>query len=304
MNLNIKTTGLIKLVAEDAQTGAKRVVADWFPNLITDNGLDRLANGSWVRTNGNNLFGTCFVGSGNAAPANSDTSLVSQVAKTSNGAGSSYYTLGNSGAPDYYTFKRVAWSFSAGAAAGNLAEVGFSTTSTDTDLCSRALILDAGGSPTTITIDASEILTVYYELRVYPPLIDFTGTAGAYSYTARSAEVGNSNRWDPGINGMAAGTGASNVAYDGAIGAVTGLPSGASDPVGTEASGSYTPGSYALSYTQTIPISDANFGTGIKSLLIYGGPFAFQVEFDTAINKTSSDNVDLGWTVSWSRATI
>ena len=68
----------------------------------------------------------------------------------------------------------------------------------------RALILDGGGSPTTLTILSDETLDVTYTIRVYPPTTDVTGSITldgvSYGYTIRPCNVSTSGTgsyyWD------------------------------------------------------------------------------------------------------------
>lgn len=165
--------------------GSRRVAADWFPNLITNAGLDFLG------TAGDTLvFGFVRVGSGNTAPAFTDTALVSQVAVSSTQQGT--VTSGVNRTGTFYAWKRRTVRFVAGSMGGssvNLAEVGVSPAGTGA-LFSRALILDGGGSPTSITVLPDEVLDVTYELRLYPTTTDATGTVNiegvVYNWTARA----------------------------------------------------------------------------------------------------------------------
>ena len=102
--------------------GSRRVAADWFPNLITDVGLEAMGTVS-VST----LTSWCRVGSGTTAPAFTDTGLVAQVAATNAEQASSY---GAQAAAPYYGFYTITRRFAAGAAAGNLSEVGMADAST------------------------------------------------------------------------------------------------------------------------------------------------------------------------------
>jgi hypothetical protein len=93
--------------------GTRRVLTDWFPNLITNGGLDRIGVSS-------TYLDYCHVGSGNTAPANTDTGLATPVASTI----TSTSTTGIQGSSPYYTWQTIVYTFGLGVAAGNLAEVG------------------------------------------------------------------------------------------------------------------------------------------------------------------------------------
>lgn len=143
-----------------------------FDNLITDVGMNRIGTvngsnmGAYVF---NALCGRFVVGSGNATPAFTDTALQNPVAFAATVAyresESSSYERG------YYELV-MSYQFPQGAAAGNLSEIGIQHTNASGPLWSRALILDAGGAPTSITVLPDDFLTCYYTLRIMIPQTD------------------------------------------------------------------------------------------------------------------------------------
>jgi len=58
-----------------------RVLADWFPNLITDYGMNTL--GDTNTNNSNGMFSYCHVGTSNTAPSFSNTGLIAYKATAS-----------------------------------------------------------------------------------------------------------------------------------------------------------------------------------------------------------------------------
>lgn len=101
--------------------------------------------------------------------------MVSFVGGVMNGA----YSRQDSGFPHPtpWVQNTLVFEFPAGRATGNLTEVGVGWTSdgviipnaNNNRVFSRALILDASGQPTTLTVLADEILRVTYMLRLYVP---------------------------------------------------------------------------------------------------------------------------------------
>lgn len=280
--------------------GDLRRELDWFPNLITDNGLELYANQ-------NSLITFCSVGTGNTAPAVTDTSLQTWVAGTQTSAGSSN---GNSGSAPYYGYYRRTYRFAEGAAAGNLAEVGIGPLTNGTNLFSRALLLDGGGSPTTITVAADEILEVTYELRNYvptgtttPSVTDLT-TGVNHSLTVRAAAAAGSSTWIPLIGTFTPGT-TSAVAYNGSIGAtITDSPSGTADSSSSSVVSTYAALSHKRVVTSTWDLDDGNFT--ITALLLRptnsaGG--SFQVGISPGVAKTSVKKFTVVWEFSWARYT-
>lgn len=169
-----------------------------FPNLITNVGMDQFARASYIQQG----YSYCCVGSGNQTPSFTDTQLQSLLAQTNNmptdigGAAGINMTDPN----NMYGYRRWAWRFPDGQAAGNIQEVGIRTYilgNTTDPLMSRALVLDVNGQPTSITVLNDETLDVFWEIRVYVPVIDTTGTITLegidYNYTVRPLDVGGQN---------------------------------------------------------------------------------------------------------------
>jgi len=286
--------------------GRVRPVTGWFRNLITNSGLDAIGTT-------NNWLTRCKVGTGNATPAVTDTALQAQVAESST---IQEHTRVSSGSPEYYIAKTITYRFAAGTAAGNLAEIGIGSSST---LFSRALILDGEGSPTTITILSDEVLDATYQLRIYPPLTDVADTitiSGAnYDITLRAASAGDGDAWGMGAGlgavGGAGGNGTIAV-FSGAIGAITGSPSGTGASQ-TAANESYGAGTYQRDFTASWGLSEANFG-GVKSAATSLGTVnvsgsirtmgRVQVEFDPVIPKDDTNVLSLVFRHSWARKTL
>lgn len=297
LGCKIKVRGFFKLIATDAN-GKERLLADWFPNLITNGGLDQLGGAATWLTG-------CSVGSGNTAPADTDTQLSSIVASSSNIIGTASSVLAVS---PYYGSRINTYFFAAGAATGVLAELGLGLS--PTALFSRALILNSMGAPTTVTVAGGESLTVFYEFRNYPPLTDTTGTVVigglSYNYIARAANVGGSN-WAPSKLGDIGG-GALTTAFAGAIAAITGGPTGTNQAEDSGADVAYTPGSLHVDRNSVWGGASANFG-GINSLLFLAGQInaslgQFQVGFNTPIPKDNTHSLTLTVRQFWARGPV
>lgn len=273
--------------------GTRRVLADWFPNLILDGGLDRMGANS-------DYLNWCQVGSGSTAPVATQTALVNRIAGTNTQQAS---VNGAQASAPYYGWRRLTYRFAQGVAAGNLSEVGVGWDSTGS-LFSRALILDGGGSPTTITVLSDEVLDVTYELRRYPGTVDLTGTVVlngvTHNWVSRAAGVTNSGLWT-GTGQMALDWAAS---FAGDIGTVTALnPSGTSELMSTT-SLAYSSGSYARAATVSAGLDQSNLGGGIRSIVISSnawGAGRYQIQFDPAIPKDNTKVLSLTIQHSWAR---
>tara|TARA_R110001592_G_scaffold111372_5_gene308451 strand:- start:3915 stop:4847 length:933 start_codon:yes stop_codon:yes gene_type:complete len=267
-------------------------------NLITDNGLERQGNNSdWLTR--------VYVGSGSTAPVFTDAAMANLVASTTTLQTS---VSGAQSSAPFFAWIRVTRRFSAGAAAGNLSEVGIGW---DSGLFSRALIRDGGGNPTTITVSAEQFLDVTYEYRFYPKLTDDTGSVvltgsigGTYSYIFRAANV-NSDSSTFGWNMLSTGTAMGNTgvknAFEGNIGAITAAPAGATSATLPFAAQAYAASSLQRKFTLSPALGDANFTAGIRSFLLHMGLGTFQIQFDPPIPKTSDMVLSLEFSHSWGR---
>ena len=273
-----------------------------FPNLITNGGLERMGdNSDWLSRT--------YVGSGSAAPNFNDSAMNNFVAVT---ASTQANVSGSQSTAPYFTWIRTTRRFSAGQAAGNLSEVGVGWV---TALFSRALIVDADGNPTTITVGADQFLDVTYEFRFYPKTTDDTGSftltgnlGGAYDYILRSSNVTSfsiTSGWYLAAGGTSMGqfdvNSTGRRVFDGAIGSITESPSGSSSNADSLTALSYEANSLTRKATMSLGLDNGNFATGIKSAFFKGGIGSFQVEFTPAIMKTDERLLNLEFSHSWGR---
>lgn len=291
--------GFFKLTAIRPD-GRQRPLTGWFPNLITDVGLNRIGTGSYLSA--------CHVGNNNTTPTVNDTILGGFVAGTTTVQTSS---AGAQTTEPYYGWKTITYRFAQGTATGNLAEVGIATARTNggtTILFSRALILDELGAPTTVTVLADEVLDVTYQIRLYPPLVDATQTgmtvtgSGTHDVTARARAV-TSGLWGSFLGTLATfdPTGGTYItAYNGAIGTILGSPSGTSGGAGA----------YNLAYGNnnlyrdggvTFGLNTANLSGGHKSYAITTSLGLYQLEFSPTINKTATKTLNMIFRLAWAR---
>lgn len=296
MSKNIGFSGHFVLTAVNADTGESRELAS-FENLITDGGLERIGTGGAV--------GFCHVGSGSAAPANTNTALGSFIASTAMTAN----TSGAQTSAPYYGWSRYTYRFGVGVAAGNLSEVGIGWTSTTGNLFSRALIKDSGGSPTTITVLSNEFLDVTYEVRMYPPTTDssFTAVIGGVTHSCvmRACDVTDGSwGWRPFIveQGASFSNPVGNVvtAFNGALGAITGSPGGTGGSMGV-VDASYVANSKALVGSLQAGLGSANLAGGISAIKFITKMGTYQVSFDPPIAKDNTKTLAINAQVSWAR---
>lgn len=243
----IGIAGRYRLRTHKYKSGKLHYDTGWFDNVITDVGLV-----DWWGSVGLGAFddwgsmcaGNC-VGTGNTTPTTSDTQLAAFRADggaRSNGTGYSGfdttgYVAAASPLPAYW-YGRASWQYNTGAASGNLTEIGVYPGNPgggavapyyNGHLFSRALIVDANGNPTSITVLSDEILTVTWELRFYLDLTDHaftfnlngspvTGVYRMYQASTQRAQYASSATRSDGY---------SITAYSGDIvSALTGTPGG------------------------------------------------------------------------------
>lgn len=295
---------------------------DWFDNLITNTGLDWYGAGVVDYNPSSTAYsplGRCAVGTNNTPPSNTDTTLGTQVATqpaynspAQSPGGSVTYV---SGPPAYFT-TTVTYTFPLGAVVGNLAEIGVGcfpstggtpTSSTPMTLFSHALI-QSGGSPTTISVTSADQLIVTFELRYYinttdtPYSVVISGNTYTGTMRSSTSNLGNiftlANKVDtnaPGNNSTACDV------YNGSIGSITGLPSGASAFIGQAPIPSYTSGTYTKSYTYSAGISTGNLTGGISAIAVQSCFQTWQFSISPNLLKDNTKTMTLTFSYSWSR---
>ncbi len=231
-----QASGYFRIVGRRAD-GRTRVLAEMQKNLILDIGLERWGTGS--------IIDYCVVGSGTTEPVVTQTTLVSRlevanstILSTTNGAQAS---------PPYYSWVRRIFRIAPPGSNRNLGEVGFGWVANGTSLWSRSTIKDADGEATIITWLAEETLEVTYDLRnaLWPEAlttgtpyttqlngVTYAGVMLAANVTSVGA-VGQGVCEDSAPSVLIAATYSTNHPYGmglygGAIGVVTGTPSGVS----------------------------------------------------------------------------
>ena len=169
---------------------------------------------------------------------------------------------------------------------------------TSENLFSHALILDAEGSPTSITVLSDEYLTVVYSYRIYGLPADSTGSvtftgniAGTYNWTLRHSIFSSGFIIFPFDYTIPA------KACDGSIGIINSEPSGDKEHLTCTA---YVSGSLTTSVTVSASITQGNFASGIKSIQFRLGDY-WQVEFDPVIPKTDQDTLSITFEMTWGR---
>lgn len=323
VGLHLRLRGMIRV--QVLRDGEVREDTGWFPNLITNLGLDMLGDNQGhhygAATADLSVVGRCTVGTGTTPPAFTDTALVTPLAYTGTALGTSsntspyYSTSYVTGPPDYIQAVGI-HTFAVGAVVGNISEIGFggldSSSSTQLSLFSRQLI-QVGGSPGTISVTSADQLVVTYSLQYYLNLTDtaYSGlviSGTTYSGTIRAANSTNLSSiypFEP-VDASSVYLGYNptiNISgYAGALGPVTGVPSGANTGVRAVApTAAYSPGSYAKSYTLSYTTAQGNITGGIAAWLISCNMAAWQISVSPALSKDNTKTLTATFTISWAR---
>lgn len=302
INMGVKIAGEYNLVITRGDGTVEET--GWFHNLILDQGLDRIGSSNSV----SEIARYVQVGSGNIAPAVTQVALQTFVAGADGGSSAVSYT--NEGSPLYATLFTYDYAFGQGAVVGNITEVGIGWAASGSTLFSRALILDNLGVPTSITLVAIDQLTVFYRLKLVPPLTDTTSSvtisSTTYNYTGRVSSVGSFAVWPFAPDYLNQPDGAWVQSAGSVLGPITGSPTGGTFQSSTVAVArlSYSPGTYYRDSTFSWPITQGNVPGGIQCIIFIWVPASamrFQYRFDTPIPKTNTRVLTMTVRLSWAR---
>ena len=300
----LRMAGKYKLIVRDEHGVAKRET-DWFPNIILDSGLNRWGSGGIVTG--------AAIGTGTATPLATDVGLQTESHWTTT-AGTGHNAISAAGSTPYNNTRTLVFRTTLGALSGNYTEVGVGWAS-GSNMWSRALILNGGGTPTPITVLVTEQLDIVYQLSVYPPLVDWTDTVTIsgvdYDITGRAAYVNNvsggNDGWSCGVT--------SNVQH-GSWGSTRDCLQrgnwcgdisrqvGASEQRRRTRQMAYVNNSKQRTGYQTFSLTAGNIG-GVRSAVSRWsagqGLCAFQYEFDPVLPKDGTKTMVLNYSVDWAR---
>ncbi len=289
--------------------GSRRKLTGWMPNQILDAGRNIMATSSnWA-----GVGSKCQVGTNSTTPLATDTQLLGYVAGT---ATQQAHSSGAQSSSPYFGWDLMTYRFGVGAAEGILSEAGVGWSTADGPyLISRALIVDGGGTPTSVTVLANEFLDVTYQLRYYPPLGDTLETVTlngvSYDLISRASAV---TSWGGNI-GQAIGqrslTNSDWQAYDGDVGTIVQAPSGVSAQCdnANQFNQSYSNNSYRIDMQCDTGSTGWNLGAGIRSIRIKTNAGDFQTQFNATsggarVPKDTNFTMELVWRLGWTAAVI
>lgn len=325
MSINTGVSGRYNMVV--THSDGSTTETGWFKNIILDKGLKSLVGYDSLLYY-NTLY-YCWVGSGNTPPDKTQTNLAGTLkggtTATNPNPGTTYL-----GSPTHGYKTTFRYQFTLGSIIGTIAEVavGNGATTSVSALFSRTLIVDGNGIPVTLTLSATDQLTVFYELTISPNLSDVTGSVDiggiTYNFTARPANL--ASWFGPSSGGISKDAGQGLLVYTqqatyqsrqfylggptSVMGAITSTPTNTTYAPATSWAYSapvLTGTGYYVDATFTWTPDYGNISGGIKTLYIGVGSqqsestaysFAyqkmfFQLEFDTPIPKINTQTLSL-----------
>lgn len=273
----------------------------WFDNIILDAGLNRWGTGAVVLGVG--------IGTGTSTPTAAQTGLDAESHWTTTG-GTGDNSFSSSGGSPHTTTQTRVFRTTLGVLNGNYSELATGWAAGNNKF-SRALILDGGGSPTTIAVSSVEQLDIYYRLSVYPPLVDtsqsITISGVTYTVTGRATSVEVSTSWgvggnaamtqSPGAGGFHRFGGAGSV-----LGAVTSSPSSTNPAIGeSKTYSAYVDTSLQAVQNITWPLTVGNGAGGVQTVVVAHTNCAFQYHFNPVLPKDSTKTLSMSYRFSWAR---
>lgn len=196
MIANIKGTGNLhgryRITISDANSGILLKDSGWCNNLITNYGLNSIGNQQ-------DLFQTCKLGSGSAAPTPSDVGVQIPLGSYASMASATYELVTD--ASGTYGKSVAKYNFSAGSIVGTIREVavgdlGYSNTGAH----SRSL-LKVDGVPVELTATNTDLVSVEYELRNYITSLEenYQQVINGITYNVNSKFVGLTSSYYYGV---------------------------------------------------------------------------------------------------------
>ncbi len=313
MQTNMGMAGEFRAVVKRAD-GSTKIDTGYQKNLILNQGLDFFGG-----DNGTNMMEYCVIGSGNSQPVYTQNKLDAIVGRATGVGYSIKYDYDASRDGNLYKTNKVCKYSFTGLNNVNISELGLASTYDNTSnyyLCTRALIKDSQGNPTTITVLSGEILEIYYKLwAVFDTtdktgiinLLDGVGGSTAYNYKTRLSDVGSGEYRIGFVVSLFGPARISAYLFDSSgvdLSAITTRPSGDSFSASDSSVQQYEKGSYKKFYTFIFDISAANANNRILLILLYG--MCWQVRFgsvadDSPIVKNNTQTLSIPVEVSWGR---
>lgn len=318
MQANMGMAGEFRCVVKRAD-GSTKIDTGYQKNLILNQGLDFFGG-----NNGSDMMAYCVIGSGNSQPVYTQNKLDTAITGVSGATFSTKYDYDAAQDGNLYKTNKVCKYSFTGLNNVNVSELGLASIYSNTTtyfLCTRALIKDSQGNPTTITVLSGEVLEIYYKLwAVYDVtdktgqinVLDGSGASIAFNYVLRLAYVGVKNYYI-GDNYSSFGLGAfyrgssSNsdlILFNDDIGTIQNKPSGSDIGRGDFTKSVYVIGSYKLQITVPLNINTGN--GNIRSISLGTSQGFYQMRLgkladDSPLTKTATQTLTIPFEISWGR---
>ena len=311
MQTNMGMAGEFRAVVKRAD-GSTKIDTGYQKNLILNQGLDFFGG-----VNGSYMMAYCVIGSGNSQPVYTQNKLDTAVLGVSGANYSTKYDYNASTDGSLYKTNRVRkYSFS-GLSNVNISELGLASTYSNTStyfLCTRALIKDSQGNPTTITVLSGEILEIYYKLWAVYDTTDKTGTLNlldgvggsiAYNWKVRLALVTDNLSYTSRLGYVLTFVSNRFTTFNtGDLTAITTSPSGSELNFLSDNLKPYVANSYKRVIETPLTVSEEN--KAIRSYTLSTSMGTYQIRFgsvanDSPINKTNTQTLSIPVEVSWGR---
>ncbi len=302
---------IYQLFSFNPKTKKQTALTSKFGNTILTVGRNEMAKQDW--------FTAVQVGTDNTVPVIGQTALLGYKAGTSNIVANTY---GAQGTTPYYGWRRKTFRYAVGVTAAVLSEIaiGWSPSSGD-NIATRALIVDSGGSITTVTPLSDEILDAVIEIRYYPPLGTSVGTVVfdgvTYDYIIKAAQVTSSSAWGQHCGTKIQSFGLSNAdwsSYNDDLGTLEQTPSGTIVEADNfnDYTNAYSENSYQIEFGINVGPTGWNQLTGklLRSIRCCSTAGYYQVQFDSQPSpgngapKTDSKNISIQCVLGWNEYII
>ena len=324
MQANMGIAGEFRVVVKRADDSTK-IDTGYQKNSILNQGLDFFGGG-----NGVDMMAYCVIGSGNSQPIYTQNKLDTALAGINGSDVSTKYDYDAARDGSLYKTNRVRKYSFTGLNNVNVSELGLASTysnATTYFLCTRALIKDSSGNPTTITVLSGEVLNIYYKIHKVIDIsdksfvvnvLDGAGGSVPYNITMRPINVGdNSNVASPPTVGVTYANTISFFISDTELEKYTVTTASVNSGDALQADSycafrTYVKGSYKKTLDINIPLSIGNNKplrkiSFVKSYYGYAFDFLpFQIRYgsvanDSPITKTNTQTLSIPIEVSWGR---
>lgn len=313
MQANMGMAGEFRCVVKRAD-GSTKIDTGYQKNLILNQGLDFFGGG-----NGDDMMAYCVIGSGNSTPTVTQTTLDSIIKQATITAPTYKYDYNQIIDGNLYKPNKVGKYSFTNIDNVNVSELGLASrydSNTSYHLCTRALIKDSNGNPTTITVLSGEQLDIYYKLWCVIDISDTTGVVNVsdgiggmvpYNYVVRASDVGYSIEASGKIGRVLTLYLSDKIStYSGDLATIQNRPSNQLGAV-TPTNPTYILGSYKYKATAVFgtSVSNGNIRT-ITFAGINSSYMPFQIRFgsvanDSPITKTNTQTLTIPFEISWGR---